>query len=409
MTAATSHNPVPAAQPLALEGIRVLDLSRVLAGPFCGALLGDMGADVIKIEDTGRGDESRTWQPQKQGQSAAFLVNNRNKRGIAVNLKTPEGVALVKRLAADADVLIENFRTGTMDDFGLGYDVLAELNPRLIYCSITAFGLTGPRARDGGYEALMQAFSGIMSITGESEGPPVRSGVSFIDLATGTMCAFGIVNAILARSRTGRGQRVDGALLDTAIAMLNYQAESYLLVGDVPQPMGSAHPAIAPYRNYRCADGHWVFVAGANDGLTRKLMNAIGLGALCDDPRFATNGERVRNRLELDRIVGEAIGRHDRATLLEMFRQAGFPASPVNSVAEALEDPQTKARAMVWQMNHPMLGNVPVVRLPVSFSDMQPAIRRHSPRLGEHTDEVLAEFGLSQPEIESLRAKAVVK
>ena len=409
MTAATSHNPVPAAQPLALEGIRVLDLSRVLAGPFCGALLGDMGADVIKIEDTGRGDESRTWQPQKQGESAAYIVNNRNKRGIAVDLKTPEGVALVKRLAADADVLIENFRTGTMDDFGLGYDVLAELNPRLIYCSITAFGLTGPRARDGGYEALMQAFSGIMSITGESEGPPVRSGVSFIDLATGTMCAFGIVNAILARSRTGRGQRVDGALLDTAIAMLNYQAESYLLVGDVPQPMGSAHPAIAPYRNYRCADGHWVFVAGANDGLTRKLMNAIGLGALCDDPRFATNGERVRNRLELDRIVGEAIGRHDRETLLEMFRQAGFPASPVNSVAEALEDPQTKARAMVWQMNHPMLGNVPVVRLPVSFSDMQPAIRRHSPRLGEHTDEVLAKFGISQPEIESLRAKAVVK
>ena len=408
MTAA-APNPVADAQPLALAGIRVLDLSRVLAGPFCGALLGDMGADVIKIEDTGRGDESRTWQPQKQGQSAAFLVNNRNKRGIAVNLKTPEGVALLKRLAADADVLIENFRTGTMDDFGLGYDVLAELNPRLIYCSITAFGLTGPRARDGGYEALMQAFSGIMSITGESEGPPVRSGVSFIDLATGTMCAFGIVNAILARSRTGRGQRVDGALLDTAIAMLNYQAESYLLVGDVPQPMGSAHPAIAPYRNYRCADGHWVFVAGANDGLTRKLMNAIGLGALCDDPRFAINGERVRNRLELDRIVGEAIARHDRATLLEMFKQAGFPASPVNSVAEALEDPQTKARAMVWQMNHPTLGNVPAVRLPVSFSDMQPAIRRHSPRLGEHTDQVLAELGLSPPEIESLRAKAVVK
>ena len=405
----TTSDPRTDIQQLALEGIRVVDLSRVLAGPFCGALLGDMGADVIKVEDTDRGDESRTWLPQKQGQSAAFLVNNRNKRGIAANLKTPEGVAIVKRLVAHADVLIENFRTGTMEDFGLGYEVLAELNPRLVYCSISAFGRTGPRAGEGGYEALMQAFSGIMSITGEPDGPPGRSGVSFIDLATGTLCAFGIVNALLCRSRTGRGQRVDGALFDTAIGMLNYHAEGYLLVGNVPRPMGSAHPAIAPYRNFRCADGNWIFIAGANDGLTRKLMHALALAWMCDDARFSTNGERVRNRVELERLVGEAIGRHARDELLHLLNQAGFPASPVNSVKEALDDPQAEARALVWQMEHPLLGAVPVVRLPITFSGMQPAIRRHAPLWGEHTDETLTELGYSQAEIKTLRANNVIK
>jgi crotonobetainyl-CoA:carnitine CoA-transferase CaiB-like acyl-CoA transferase len=394
---------------LALDGIRVLDFSRVLAGPFCGTLLGDMGADVIKIEDTGRGDESRTWQPQKDGHSPAFIVNNRNKRGIAVNLKTAEGVALIKRLVKDADVLIENFRTGTMDEFGLGYDVLAEVNPRLVYCSITAFGRTGPRARDGGYEALMQAYSGIMSINGEADGPPVRSGVSFIDLSTGTLCAFGIVNALLQRQQTGRGQRVDGALLDTAIAMLNYHVESCLLTGVVPRRMGSALPALAPYRNFRCADDHWVFVAGANDGLVRKLMKALGLDAVCDDPRFATNAARCQNREEIDRIVAEAIGRHDRDSLLRIFDEADFPCSPVNAVDESLNDPQLQARQMMWQMDHPDLGQVPVVRFPVTFSEMKPALRRHSPRLGEHTAEVLAELGMSAAEIDALRAKDAIK
>ena len=405
MTAAAS---VVATPPLALDGIRVLDFSRVLAGPFCGALLADMGADVIKIEDTGNGDESRTWLPHKNGESAAYIVNNRNKRGIALNLKTPEGVALVGRLVADADVLIENFRTGTMDEFGLGYDALAAINPRLIYCSITAFGTNGPRAKDGGYEALMQAFSGVMSVTGEADGAPVRS-ISFTDLATGSLCAFGIVNAILQRQKTGRGQRVDGALLDTAIAMLNYHAETCLLTGQSPTAMGSAHPALAPYRNYRCADGHWVFVAGANDGLTRKLMKAIGQEWTSDDPRFATNAARVRNRIEIDRIVGDAVGHCNRDTLLAKFAEHEFPASPVHSVDEALSHPQTKARQMTWQMSHPVLGDVPVVRLPISFSAMQPGIRRHSPRLGEHTTEVLSGLGISATEIKSLRAVGAIK
>ena len=204
--------------PLSLDGIRVVDLSRVLAGPYCGALLGDLGADVIKVEDPGVGDESRTWPPHKDGESAGYLVNNRNKRGIAVNLKEPDGVALVRRLAATADVLIENFRTGTMEEFGLGYETLARENPRLVYCSVSAFGRTGPRAEGAGYEALMQAFSGIMSITGEPDGAPVRCGVSFLDLTTGILCAFGVLGALRLRDRTGRGQRVDGSLLETALA-----------------------------------------------------------------------------------------------------------------------------------------------------------------------------------------------
>src|ERR687891_2957828 len=213
---------------LSLDGVRVLDLSRVLAGPFCGMLLSDLGADVIKVEDTGSGDESRTWPPHKDGESAAYLVINRNKRDMTLDLKQPEGVEVLRRLAGRADVLIENFRTGTMEGFGLGYDALSALNPRLVYCSISAFGRTGPRADGAGYEALMQAFSGIMSITGEPDGPPVRCGVSFLDLSTGILCALGVVNALLHRAQTGLGQRVDGSLLETAAGLLNYPAPGQL-------------------------------------------------------------------------------------------------------------------------------------------------------------------------------------
>ena len=393
----------------ALAGVRVLDLSRVLAGPFCGALLGDMGADVLKIEDTEKGDESRGWLPQKSGRSAAYLVNNRNKRGMALNLKTPEGVAIFKRLVAGADVVIENFRTGTMESFGLGYETLAELNSRLVYCSITAFGRCGPRAHEGGYEAVMQAFSGIMSITGEPQGPPVRSGVSFIDISTGILCALGIVSALSHRAQTGLGQRVDGSLFGTAISTLNYQAESYLLSGEVPQRMGSAHPAIAPYRNFRCVDGQWIFIAGANDKLTRRLMTALDLLWVCEDPRFVTNADRVRNRDDIERIVAEAIALQDRDALLKLFEKAHFPAAPVNTVAQAMEDPQTRAKGMVWDMAHPHLGSVPIVGFPIDFSGMQVSLRRHAPDWGEHTDETLAELGYSPAEVRAFRASRVVR
>jgi crotonobetainyl-CoA:carnitine CoA-transferase CaiB-like acyl-CoA transferase len=393
---------------LSLDGVRVLDLSRVLAGPFCGMLLADLGADVVKIEDTGSGDESRTWPPHKDGESAAYLVINRNKRDMTLDLKAPEGAAVLKRLVAGADVLIENFRTGTMESFGLGYDALSAINPRLIYCSVSAFGRTGPRQDGAGYEALMQAFSGIMSITGEPDGAPVRCGVSFLDLTTGILCAFGVVNALLHRQRTDLGQRVDGSLLETALALLNYHAEGYLLTGAVPRPLGSSHPSLSPYRNFRCRDGQWVFIAGANDRFWQRLAPALGLAPLAQDPRFAVNIERVKHRAELEAALEEAIARHDREPLLKILEEAGVPATPVNSVDQVMRDPQTAARAMIERVVHPRLGEIPVVGTPVKFSRMHPGVRRPAPLQGEHTDEILAEHGYTPADIAALRSKKVV-
>src|SRR3989449_8059524 len=329
---------------LSLEGVRVVDCSRVLAGPFCAMLLSDLGADVIKVEDTGSGDESRTWPPHKDGESAAFLVINRNKRDMTLDLKTAEGVEVLKRLAGRADVLIENFRTGTMESFGLGYDTLAAANPGLVYCSISAFGRTGPRKDGAGYEALMQAFSGIISITGEPGGPPVRCGISFLDLTTGIFSAFGIVSALHHRTRTGLGQRVDASLLETAVGLLNYHAEGFLLTGAVPQALGSSHPSVVPYRNFRCKDGQWVFIAAANDRLWQRLAPALGLAALTEDQRFKSNPERVKNRKDLEAALEAAIARHDREALLAMLEKAGVPATPVNTVDQVMKDAQTAAR-----------------------------------------------------------------
>jgi crotonobetainyl-CoA:carnitine CoA-transferase CaiB-like acyl-CoA transferase len=393
---------------LSLDGVRVLDLSRVLAGPFCGMLLSDLGADVVKIEDTGSGDESRTWPPHKDGESAAFLVINRNKRDMTLDLKAPEGVEVLKRMVATADVLIENFRTGTMESFGLGYDTLSAINPRLVYCSVSAFGRSGPRKDSAGYEALMQAFSGIMSITGEPDGAPLRCGVSFLDLTTGIFCAFGIVNALLHRERTGLGQRVDGSLLETAVTLLNYHAEGYLLTGTQPKPLGSSHPSLSPYRTFKCRDGQWIFIAGANDRFWQRLAPALGLADLATDPRFAKNIERVKNRRELEAALEAAIGKHDREPLLAVLEDAGVPATPVNSVKQVMEDAQTAARSMIERVVHPRLGEIPVVGTPIKFSRMRAGVRRAAPQQGQHTDEILAEYDYSATDIAALRAKKVV-
>jgi len=393
---------------LSLDGVRVLDLSRVLAGPFCGMLLSDLGADVVKIEDTGSGDESRTWPPHKDGESAAFLVINRNKRDMTLDLKAPEGVEVLKRMVATADVLIENFRTGTMESFGLGYDTLAAINPRLVYCSVSAFGRTGPRKDAAGYEALMQAFSGIMSITGEPDGAPLRCGVSFLDLTTGIFCAFGIVNALLHRIRTGLGQRVDGSLLETAVTLLNYHAEGYLLTGTQPKPLGSSHPSLSPYRTFKCRDGQWIFIAGANDRFWQRLAPALGLAEMATDPRFAVNIERVKHRRELEAALEAAIAKHDREPLLKVLEEAGVPATPVNTVKQVMEDAQTAARSMIERVVHPRLGEIPVVGTPIKFSRMRAGVRRAAPQQGQHTDEILAEYDYSTADIAALRSKKVV-
>ena len=394
--------------PLALDGIRVLDLSRVIAGPWCGALLGDFGADVIKVEDTGEGDESRTWPPRKDGETAAYLLFNRNKRGMTLDLKSPDGVDVIKALVQKSDVLVENFRTGTMESFGLGYDVLAEINPRLIYCSVSAFGRTGPRKDSPGYEALMQAFSGIMSITGEPGGPPVRSAVSFLDLTTGILCALGVTAAVHQRERTGLGQRVDGSLLDTAVALLAYHAEGYLLAGLVPKALGSGHPSLSPYRNFKCRDGQWIFIAAANDRFWGKLTRALDLEAMAADPRFMKNGDRVAHRAELEAMLEKIIGEYDREPLLKRLEEADVPATPVNTVDQVMNDPQTIARGMIERVVHPTLGEIPVVGTPLKFSRMNPGVRRAAPLRGEHTDAVLAECGLSPERIRELRDKKVI-
>ncbi len=397
---------VPPALPL--DGVRVIDLSRVIAGPWCGALLADLGADVIKVEDTGPGDESRTWPPHKDGEASAYLLFNRNKRGITLDLKTPEGVEVVKRLVKNADVLVENFRTGTMESFGLGYDVLAPLNPRLIYCSVSAFGRTGPRKDSPGYEAVMQAFSGIMSITGEPGGQPVRAGVSFLDLSTGILCALGITNALLYRARTGLGQRVDGSLLETAVSLLAYHAEGFLLTGTLPRALGSGHPSLTPYRNFKCRDGQWIFIAAANDRFWKKFTRAIGREAMGTDPRFATNKERVAHRTELEAELERVIGGWDREPLLKLLEEADVPATPVNSVDQVMTDPQTVERGIIQRVPHPTLGEIPVLGTPLKFSRMNPGVRRAAPLRGEHTAEVLAECGYSPDEIRALRDKRVI-
>ncbi len=394
--------------PLALDGIRVIDLSRVIAGPWCGALLADLGADVIKVEDTGSGDESRTWPPYKDGEAAAYLLFNRNKRGMTLDLKAPAGAEVVKALVRTADVVVENFRTGTMEGFGLGYDVLAGINPRLIYCSVSAFGRTGPRKDSAGYEALLQAFSGIMSITGEPGGPPVRSAVSFLDLTTGVLCALGVCAAILQRERTGLGQRVDGSLLETAVSLLAYHAEGYLLAGVVPKPLGSGHPSLSPYRNFRCKDGQWIFIAAANDRFWQKLTRALGLDWMASDPRFAVNQQRVAHRRELEAMLEELIGGYDREPLLKLLEEADVPATPVNTVDQVMNDPQTIERGIVQRAVHPRLGEIPVVGTPLKFSRMTPGVRQAAPLRGEHTDSILAECGYSAPQISELREKQVI-
>jgi crotonobetainyl-CoA:carnitine CoA-transferase CaiB-like acyl-CoA transferase len=296
-----------------------------------------------------------------------------------------------------------------MESFGVGYETLAALNPRLVYCSISAFGRTGPRAEGAGYEALMQAFSGIMSITGEPDGPPVRCGVSFLDLTTGILCAYGIVNALLHRERTGLGQRVDGSLLETAVSLLNYHAEGYLLTGAVPRALGSSHPSLSPYRNFRCRDGQWIFIAGANDRFWQRLAPALGLPEMASDARFATNIDRVKHRRELEVALEEAIARYDRAPLLKLLEEAGVPATPVNTVEQVMNDPQIAARGIIERSVHPKLGDIPVVSTPLTFSRMRAGVRSPAPLQGEHTDQVLAEHGYSREEIARLRAGNIIR
>ncbi len=381
-----------------LEGLRVLDLTRAQAGPYCTMLLGDLGADVIKVERPGQGDESRGWGPPfvgepygpYPGESAYFLAANRNKRSMTVNLKSAQGERLVRNLAVLCDVLVENYRTGTLEEMGLGYEALRAFNPRLVYCSISGYGRTGPCALQPGYDFVIQAESGLMGITGPEDGPPYRVGVPIVDITTGMFAATAILAALHARERTGEGQLVDMSLLDGAVALLTNVASNHLVGGEGPRRLGNAHPSITPYEAFPARD-RWFALAAANNGQWAVLCGAIGRPGLKDDPRFATNGARVAHRSELRDILSQAFLERDADEWLNLFREAGLPCGPINSVPEVFQHPQAEAREMVLAVEHEGAGTVRFPGFPYKLSATPAAVRLPPPRLGEHTDEILVD------------------
>jgi formyl-CoA transferase len=385
----------------------VLDLSQVMAGPFCCQLLGDMGADVIKVEPPGTGDQARHAMglAMKGDDTAAFLAVNRNKRSIALDLKDDAQRALFHRLAATADVLVENFRPGVTERLGIGYEALREQNPRLIYASISGFGQTGPAAMRPGYDLIAQGMAGVMSVTGEPGGDPVKCGVPIGDLSAGLFCAFAILSACIARERSGRGQRVDTSLFEGALALSIWETAELWATGRVPQPLGSAHRLTAPYQALRTRDGHMT-VAGNNERMWARLCEAIGRPELPADARFATNAGRMANRAALVAELEAALAARDTADWVARLLDAGVAAGPINDYRQVFEDPHTLAREMVVEMEHPVEGTVRGLGIPVKLSDTPGAVRRAAPLLGEHTAEVLHEIGCSEAEIEAVQRSA---
>ncbi|HYE94443.1 MAG TPA: CoA transferase [Terriglobales bacterium] len=391
----------------ALDGLRVIDQTQVMAGPSCAMLLGDMGADVIKVEPPD-GEASRKQGYQlAPGVSAAFVAINRNKRGMTLDLKQPDGVAVLKKLAATADVLVENYRPGVAQRLGVDYETLKAINPRLIYCSISGFGQTGPYAARGGYDLIAQGMSGIMSATGHPGGPPVKVGIPIADLGAGLFATFGILCALRARRTTGRGQLVDTSLFEAGLALSVWEAAEYWFTGRTPQPMGSAHRMNAPYQAFRTSDGYFT-VGAANEKLWPMFCDLIGRKDLPDDERFRTNALRVKNRAALQEEIERATIHQPRAHWLERCERAGIPAGPIYSVPEALDDPHACARGMVQELEHPVAGRVKVLGNPVKMSATPPVMRKAAPELGADTDAVLAELGYDAAAIGALRAKGVV-
>jgi formyl-CoA transferase len=392
-----------------LKGVRVLDLSRVLAGPFCAMILGDLGAEVIKVERPGVGDETRAWgPPYVGGESAYYLCANRNKKSITLNLKTEEGRRILRELILRSDVVIENFRTGTMEGWGLGYEDLKPLHPGLIYCKITGYGSEGPARDRPGYDFILQAESGWMSITGPVEGPPFKVGVAVVDVVTALFAAIAILAALAERSRSGHGQKVEISLLECALASLVNVASNYLVSGVPPRRYGNAHPNIVPYEAFETADGYIVIAVG-NDSQFRALCECIGRAELAEDPRFATNSQRVMNRDLLIPILREIIRRRSTQEWLRALLPAGVPAGAVRTIPEALSDPQAQALNMVVEVPHPRAGRIRMIRSPLNFSRTPVAIIRHPPILGEHTQEVLVDLLGYEPEaIDQLRAQEII-
>ena len=391
-----------------LTGFTVLDLTRVLSGPYCTMVLGDLGARIIKVEQPGKGDDTRAWGPPFLGEeSAYFLSINRNKESVTLDYKPAAGRKVLAELIAKADVLVENFRPGTLERAGFGWDAVHQEFPRLVYASIAGYGQTGPRKDEAGYDAVMQAEGGLMSVTGDADRPGYRLGVAITDMVAGLYCAQGITAALLARERSGEGQRVDIGMLDTTAALLTYQAANWFATGQTPQRQGNRHATIAPYETFTTADGEIVIAVG-NDEIWKRFCPAVGLPELAANPRFATNRDRMANyddmRPPIDRVFRTATN----AEWIARLNAAGVANGEVRDIGQMLNDPQLAAREMVQTMMHPTVGAIRVVGAPIKLSATPASLRTPPPVLGQHTDAVLAELGYAAGEIAALRATRVV-
>lgn len=392
----------------ALEGLKVIDLTRVLAGPYATMLLADFGAEIIKIEVPKTGDDSRAFGPYVNGESAYFMSINRNKKSITLNLKTEEGKDILKKLVSQADVLVENFRPGTMEKLGLGYELLKEINPKLIYAASSGYGHTGPYSQKPAYDAVVQAMGGIMSITGQVGGKPTRVGTSIGDIAAGLFTAIGVLTALNYRNETGKGQKVDVAMLDCQVAMLENAIARYTSTGDVPKPGGNKHPSIVPFESFGTNDGD-IMVAAGNDNLFQKLCSALELEDAANDARFATNPLRNENYEALKPILDKAFAEKSIDEWRSILDEAGVPNSPINTIDRVVEHPQVIARDMVQTVKHKVAGEVKMPGVAVKLSETPGMIESAAPLLGEHNEEILKEYlNMSNEDINSLKEKGVI-
>lgn len=404
----------------ALSHIRVLDMSRILAGPWAGQMLADLGADVIKIERPERGDDTRSWGPpwmpvadDERGEAAYYLCANRNKRSLALDITSPQGQEIIRSLAAQSDILLENYKVGGLKKYGLDYDSLKAVNPKLIYCSITGFGQDGPYAKRAGYDFLIQAMSGLMSITGEKDGRPgagpQKVGVALTDVLTGMYATTGVLAALAAREQTGEGQYIDVALMDVQVACLANQAMNYLVSGNSPTRLGNAHPNIVPYQSFETSDGYMILAIG-NDDQFAKFCQEAGQPELAEDGRFVSNAQRVANREALVALLEPLVRKRTTADWIAALEARSVPCGPINSIGEAFDDPQIKAREMKIDIPHPtaVSGRSPSVANPLKMSGTPITYDNPAPMLGEHTRKILEETGLSEEQIENLLAKGVI-
>ena len=392
-----------------LEGIRVVDLTRILAGPYCTMMLGDMGAEIIKVENPDGGDDTRSWGPPfLNGVSTYFISINRNKKSLTLNLKDERGKELLRDLIRKSDIMVENFRPGTLDKLGFSWEEIHRLNPAMIFASLSGFGQTGPRKSEPGFDVVIQGEGGLMSITGEPDGPPNKVGASVADITAGMLAAQGILLSLYHREKTGVGQMVDIGMLDGQVALLTYHANGYFATGKIPPRRGNKHPSITPYETYSCKDGYFNLGVG-NDSLWRRFCDAMGLGEIKEDPKFAVNKDRVDNRLELQEILDALFAEKTVEETLDALRGAGVPCGPINNLAQVLSEPQVLAREMVVDVDVPVAGPTKVTGVPIKLSETPGSVRTPPPTLGQHTEEVLESvLGMDEAQRNSLRQEGVV-